>query len=219
MAPFGFSIPGIVRLFARPEPIRTREDVEDFIDRHAAFSVQKCIVEYCRARSGIQWSKLFKEPAFLETLDHARWRAYEIGVGNVAEMIDAALHRHAAGDRAVLLGTITEAGRHVLQRYPVPASEVDDFWSRAIDGFERRMAAVALHAPRPVKDIPTPTAREIFDLLPIHADLRGHDFELIRNNLRANLCRSYETFIKRLDPEALIADLKAPRAPVKLPSV
>ena len=216
MTLLGFSIDSFARLFARPAPIRTLADMEDFIDQHAAFTVQKCIVEYCRARSGVLWSKLFKEAGFIAALDRARWRAYGTGVGNVAEMVDTALRRHAGPD---LLAPIAEAGRHVLQRYPVPDGEADDFWARAIDRFERRMAEVALHAPRPVKDIPTPTAREIFEMIPIHPELRAHDFEVIKNNLRTNLCRSYETFIKRVDVDMLVADLKAPRAPVKVPSV
>ena len=219
MGGLGFSIGSITKLFSRPPPIRTLADMEDFIDRHTAFTIQKGIVEYCRARSGVLWSKLFKEPAFMDSLNRARWRSFGIGVGNVAEMIDAALYPRAGADRATLLEAITVAGRHVLQRYPVPQGEADDFWLQAIAVFERRMAAVKLRAPRPVRDIPVATVREIFELLPIHAEVRAHDFEPIKNNIRVNLCRSYETFIQQLEEDALVADLKAPRAPVKVPSV
>lgn len=219
MAYPGFSLARLRGWFRPREPVASVPELEDFIDRHAAFGVQKCIVEYCRARSGIQWDKLFKEPAFRAALQAARWHSFPIGVGNVGEMVDAALYPHAGDGREAVLAGIVDAGRHVLARYPVPEGEADDFWVRAMEGFERRMSRVGLRAPRAVKDIPTDTARAIFQVLPIHPDLRKHDFLLITNNLRVNLCRSYETFIDGVDAEALIGGLTAPRPAVKVPTL
>ena len=44
-------------------------ELEEFLDRQAAFMVQKCIYEYARARSGVLSSKLFKGP-----LSRRRWK-------------------------------------------------------------------------------------------------------------------------------------------------
>jgi hypothetical protein len=43
----------------------------------------------------------------------------------------------------------------------------------------------------------------------LHADVRALDFELITNNLRANLCRAHEDFIALADCPALVAALAA----------
>jgi hypothetical protein len=219
MAPIQDILDRVRAMFARRGPVTDIGGLEDFIDQHAAFGVQKCMVEYCRARAGIQWSKLFKEKDFVEALNQARWRAYPIGVGNVTEMIDAALRPAAGKNGAAITVALTGCGRHVLQRHPVPGGEADDFWIRQIAILEERMGKVGLRPPKPVKDIPTPTAKQIFDLLPIHPELRGHDFEVIKNNLRVNLCRSYEIFIGRAKTEVLIEDLLKPAVPVKVPAV
>lgn len=219
MTPIGNLLERLRGLFSRRGPVTNVGDLEDFIDQHAAFGVQKCIVEYCRARAGIQWSKLFKEKEFLDALNHARWHAYPVGVGNITEMVDAALRPAAGENGEVVTATLTRCARHVLQRYPVPQGEAVDFWTQEIATLEERMGKVGLRPPRPVKDIPIPTAKVIYDLLPIHAQLRGHDYELIKNNLRMNLCRSYEIFIHRADLDALTADLLKPEAAVKVPAV
>lgn len=219
MAPFSNALERVRGFFTRRGPITDIGDLEDFIDQHAAFGVQKCIVEYCRARAGIQWSKLFKEEDFLAALNNARWHAYPVGVGNIAEMVDAAL-RPACGDNAPILNAaLTRCARHVLQRYPVPEGEAEDFWTREITVLEERMGKVAMRPPKPVKDIPIPTAKRIFDLLPIHAELRGHDYELIKNNLRINLCRSYEIFEERARRDELVEDLLKPEPAIKVPAV
>jgi len=41
---------GLLDFFRRPPPIRDVEALADFIDRNAAFVVQKGIYEYSRAR-------------------------------------------------------------------------------------------------------------------------------------------------------------------------
>ena len=57
--------------FRKAPAMTGRAELEDFLDRQAAFMVQKCIYEYARARSGVLSSKLFKEPAFKAALEIA----------------------------------------------------------------------------------------------------------------------------------------------------
>ena len=72
---------------------------------------------------------------------------------------------------------------------------------------------------------PRPIPQKAPRATPAHAgsitrpELRGHDFEVIKNNLRVNLCRSYEIFIGRAKTEVLIEDLLKPAVPVKVPAV
>jgi hypothetical protein len=184
-------------------------DLADFLDRQAAFITQKCIYEYARARSGLLSSKLFREPAFRQAVEEARWRNYPLSLQNVARMVEQTL-RVAAKDRAfaVRLG-VGEAVRDVCGRYPVPPGKAASFWDDAARNIARRIDVAALAAPRAVKDIPRETAAEFFAGLPIHPDLSSYDRELVTNNVRANLCRAYEEFIAAADEAALIAALAA----------
>jgi hypothetical protein len=94
-----------------------------------------------------------------------------------------------------------------------------DHWVRARAHLEERLRQAALAAPKQVKDIPAEDYRAFFDQLPIHESLRGFDFTLVRNNLRVNLVRAYETFAERTDVPALRGNLQAGPPAVTLPHV
>ena len=194
-------------LFRRPPPIATLAAFDDFVDSHAAFLAQKCIYEYARARSGILSEKLFKEEGFLAAIEDSRWRNYPICLGHVSLMTDAALRPYAPGEAVALSGGLVASVFRIADRYDVPAGMAPDFWLRARKGVEERLRRASLAAPRPVKDIPKAEFKLFFDQLPIHESLRGYDFILIRNNLRVNLCRAYETFIARMNATELVAQL------------
>jgi len=207
---------GIFDLFRRPPAIATLPALDDFLDSQTAFLVQKCIFEYARARSGILSDKLFKEPAFVAAVEESRWQNYAIGLGHVALMVDAALRPLAPDRAAALADGLVGAVDRVVGRYDVPAGFPPDFWTGARDEIEGRLRRASLARPHAVKDIPKEEFKTFFGRLPIHKDLRGYDFVLVRNNLRVNLCRAYETFLARMDGPALVALLTG--APVNVPA-
>ena len=90
---------GLLDLFRKPPPVRTIDDLADYLDSRASFLVQKCVYEYSRARAGILWQKLFKEAGFRKAVKASSWQNYEIGLGNVALMVDATLRAHAGAGR------------------------------------------------------------------------------------------------------------------------
>lgn len=197
-------------LFRRPPAVATLAAFDDFVDSHTAFLVQKCIYEYARARSGILSEKLFKEPGFLEAVEQSRWRNYPICLGHVSLMADAALRAYAPGEVVALCDGLVASALRVVKRYDTPPGMEPDFWIRAGKTIEERLRRASLAAPQAVKDIPKAQFQTFFEQLPIHASLRGYDFVLVRNNLRVNLCRAYETLLARMDAPALVALLTAP---------
>ena len=200
--------------FLRRRPaIASFSQLADFLDSRAAFMVQKCLFEYSRARSGLLSPKLFKEAAFREAMETARWRNYPLCLRHVAVMVEHAL-RLPAGDRAPAMreGLIAAVG-NVCRRYPIPEGFEPSFWEDSLDQVARRLRQAGLAAPHAIKDLPKETAQEFFENLPLHGDVRAHDFELITNNLRVNLCRAYDDFVAAADPETLTAALVGCGAP------
>lgn len=184
--------------------------LEDFLDRQAAFMAQKGVYEYSRARSGLLSSKLFAEPAFRAAIETARWRGYVLCLQNVALMSEHALRPHAGSDAAPMREGLVAAVGRICSRYPSPPGmEGPAFWSEASERIARRIRQAGLAAPHAIKDLPLETAKEYFASLPIHADLRTVDYELVTNNLRANLCRAYEDFLAAADLPRLARTLAA----------
>jgi len=74
--------------FRRRQPIASLETPAEFIDGNAAFLVQKGIYEYSRARAGYYSKILFAEEDFQQAVEHARWRAYPLGLHPPKRAID-----------------------------------------------------------------------------------------------------------------------------------
>jgi hypothetical protein len=191
----------------RKPPIATIDSLEAFLDSRAAFMAQKCVVEYCRARTGVLSMKLFKEPAFREALHHSRWTTYALVYCDVAEMVEGVLRPYAHRDLNRLAERLAHLAERTFASHGLPEGAPKNFWSDAVARLEHRLALAQLHAPRPVRDIPKTEIEAILESLPIHPSLRREDFELLQNNLRINLVRIYEDFLARADRATLGADL------------
>jgi hypothetical protein len=207
---------GLLDIFRRPPPLRTLDDVADFIDRHAAFLVQKGIFEYSRARAGHYAKVLFKEAGFQEAVEASRWRAFPLGLAMVAEIVEG-LARPYAGKGAHREGpgrefeTLKSLVLSVFDRYPVPASIGAAAWQEARADLLRRLQFIGLHPPKRAMDIPESFAQSYFDLMPIHEKLRGRDFPTTRNFLRIVLCNIHDELSKRIEPPALAEMLRGSR--------
>ncbi len=198
-------------LFRKAESIADASALADFMDSRAAFMAQKCVVEFCRVRSGVYWQKLFSEKEFQTELAKSRWLSYPPAYAMVAEMTEGAL-RPAAGIRQRKLpGVLASLARQTFSRYKVPEGAADDFWIESAGLVEARLEATQSGPPRPVRNIPDPTARLVFDALPMHKDVVTNDYDYIFNNLRMNLLRAHEDLLQAGKLEAIANDLLGER--------
>jgi hypothetical protein len=191
------------KLFRPRPPIRDRDALADFIDAQSAFIVQKGIYEYSRARAGHYAKVLFAEEGFAQSVEHARWKAFPLGLAMVGEMVEGVLAHHTGTQRRAILDQLTLVVLGVFDRYPVPPSIGEEAWLVARRDLAHRLDLVSGHAPRRVMDIPDPLAEAYFAMMPIHEKLRGRDFQTTRNYLRVSLCNIHDEFIARMDGAAL----------------
>jgi hypothetical protein len=194
-------------LFGQRPPVADTRALADFIDGHAAFIVQKGIYEYSRARAGHYAKVLFKEEAFAEAIERARWSAYPLGLAMVGEMVEGVLRPIAGDRRRQALDQLTKLVLSVFDRYPVPPSIGSGPWRGMREDLERHLDHVGGHAPKRVIDIPQAVAEQYFALMPIHEKLRGRDFQTTANYLRVNLCHMHEELEGRIDATAVMAEL------------
>ncbi len=210
---------GLIDLFKKAPSIESLTDLEDFLDTRSAFMVQKCVFEYSRARAGILWQKLFSEVGFKAAVSRSTWKNYPLCLGNITVMVEHVLRPHAGDHQAELRAGMGAAAANVTDRYSIPEGFEAQFWADARERISARVERAGLAAPRPVKDLPRETIKEFFDELPIHKNLRGHDFILVQNNLRSNLCQMHDHFIGRANLPALARSVIAGPQPASQPSV
>ena len=192
------------KLFRPRPPIRDREALADFIDAQSAFIVQKGIYEYSRARAGHYAKVLFAEKGFAQSVEHARWQAYPLGLAMVGEMIEGVLTSQLTGmSRRQMLDQLIPVVLSVFDRYPIPPSIGEEAWLEARRELAHRLDLAGGHAPKRVMDIPEPLAETYFAMMPIHEKLRGRDLQTTRNYLRVSLCNIHDELISRMDRTAV----------------
>jgi hypothetical protein len=192
------------KLFRPRPPIRDREALADFIDAQSAFIVQKGIYEYSRARAGHYAKVLFAEKGFAQSVEHARWQAYPLGLAMVGEMIEGVLASQLTGmSRRQMLDQLIPVVLSVFDRYPIPPSIGEEAWLEARRELAHRLDLVGGHARKRVMDIPDPLAETYFAMMPIHEKLRGRDLQTTRNYLRVSLCNIHDELVERMDRAAL----------------
>lgn len=188
-------------------PVTAGPELADFIAAQTAYVAQRSVIEYCRARTGLNWEKLSLERMFLERLEVCRWEAYAIVLAEVAELALIRLRRDGAAAPEAYLPGVVAAAQAALLRHPVPSHRAG--WGDAAEAIERHLARAALAAPRPVHLVGIRSADAIFDLLPIHADLRPQDREMFRNSVRFAICGAFDAMSRCFQVPALEASLLA----------
>jgi hypothetical protein len=191
------------KLFRSRPPIRDREALADFIDAQSAFIVQKGIYEYSRARAGHYAKVLFAEEGFAQSVEHARWQTFPLGLSMVGEMVEGVLASQAGMHRREILDQLIVVVLSVFDRYPIPPSIGEDAWLEVRRDLAHRLDLVGGRAPKRVMDIPEPLAEAYFAMMPIHEKLRGRDFQTTRNYLRVSLCNIHDELVARMDRAAL----------------
>lgn len=194
-------------LFGRGESVADSRQLADFMDSRAAFICQKCVVEFCRVRAGVYWQKLFAEEEFRERLTQSCWESYPPALAMVAEMVEAVLRPHAGLAQRRLPEALMAVCRDVVARHPLPAGAPDTFWTDGLTYVAERLEATQSGPPRPVRNMTKPSARRIFEALPLHQEIVTHDFDYIRNNLRMNLLRFHDDFVGMARVETLVPNL------------
>lgn len=187
----------------------TLEDLARFLAGRAAFVSQKSTVEYCRARAGIGWSKLFLEEEFARAMEFCRWEAYAAVLEDLAE-VALIWTRHGGAAGPEVLEGLQAAARSALVRHAAPAHRGS--WEEALAKIEARLRRALLAAPRPVHEVGHQSGGRVFAVLPIHTNLSRLDREVVVNNVRFLLCRAYADMEAELDRGALLAALKRPES-------
>lgn len=201
-------IQGLASRWRRPR-IDSLDGLAEFMAAQSAFVAQKCTIDYCQARTGLNWPMLEKEAAFREALDGARWEAYPLVLSDVGVMVEGLL-RPAVPERNMLLLAhwLTSTYVDSLERYGPPRHRGPDAtWAEDVDHFRRRLGQAQMAAPRPVHEVGGESGAALHKLMPIHPSLTGLDRHMIANNVKMRLCRVHEDLERQAALSVIAAEL------------
>jgi hypothetical protein len=194
-------------------PIDTFESLRDFVSTRAALVAQKVAVDYCRGKTGLFSHALFTEKEFQDALAVCRWESFAATLGDILILTEGLLRtagprtgqdQHDRADAA--LARLYPA---ILASYPVPGHRATKGWSDAEAAFAIRFAAARAASPGAPVDIADHSARRLFETLPIHANMRELDEEVVFGAVRFRLTAVHQELSRRAHPEKLVAALAA----------
>jgi len=189
--------------FRGPAAIADKEALAEFVDSNAAFLVQKGIYEYARARAGHYAKVMFAEPTFIDAFNRARWQAYPLGLAMVGELVEGVLRGVGGANPREVGDWMRALVLSVFDSHPVPPTLGEQTWRELRADLSQRLQRISLHPPKRAMDIPETLAKAYFDLMPIHAKLRGRDFPTTHNYLKVTLCNVHDELTRRMDAAAL----------------
>ena len=195
-------------LFWRRPAIADLSALADFVDEQSAYLVQKGIHDYSRALTGHYAKVLFSEQEFLDALERSRWSAYPMGLAMVGEVVDGVLRSHAGGDPTPHFDSLRGFVLSIFDRYPAPGALGEQAWREARAELSDRLQMIGLHPPKRAIDIPQPYARQYWDLMPFHKDVRSRDFPTTRSYLQLMLCAIHDELARRADAPVLARQLR-----------
>lgn len=188
---------GLKAALGHGRPIASRDSLKEFMDTRAAFIAQKCVIEFCRVRAGVQWIKLFQEEAFVSALDRSRWVSFGATLAQVTEMIHGVLREQQTHADARLTTILCSLAEEIVNEHASRSSPPANFDSRAMELVKFHLRHAAVGPSKPVRSIPDATSGIVFDSLPLAEIARRHDADYISNNLRMNLVAVHEEFRRR----------------------
>jgi hypothetical protein len=168
----------------RVQPIATPDELRAFLDQRASFIAQKCAIDYCRGKTGLASYALFTEEPFLKALDVCRWETYVTVLGDLVILAEGYLRPHAVPERRPRLrDALGGLYSDMLAGLPSPPHR-ESGWSDAIAPFGLRLETACAGEPRRALDVADHSARRLFETLPIHANMRALDEEVVYGAVR-----------------------------------
>lgn len=192
------------RLWRQPEQIGDVDGLREFLKAEAAFLSQKATIEYCRARTGFNWDKLFKEQAFRDALEICRWEALAAILADLLIVTESYLRPHGDTEVDRLGMALSMLFDEILNSYQ-EATTARGGWADLAAAFPVRVARAQLGPPHDPAEIAKTGGDRVFELLPIHGSLRTHDREMVINNVRFGTLAFWQKLPERIQQPAPLA--------------
>lgn len=203
---------GLFGFGRRRKPIIDIAMLADFVDEQSAFTAQKGIFEYSRARAGHYAKILFAEQDFIDLLNRSRWQAFPLALAMVGEVVRNVLtptlnEIHGADRSQAAFTRLDDVVLSVFDRHDPGVAVDSQTWRAARASLAHNLELIGLHPPKMAKDIPERYADAYIGLMPIHEKLRRHEGPTIRNYLKVTMCNIHDELTKRIDEVAVAAQL------------
>lgn len=212
--PYKFFMPGIFSKareflrdigirFSRAGKISSVAALCEFIATRAAFVSQKTLYGYVQTRMGMEYAKMFQEPAFLESLNIAKMHVFAACLSDLA--IYAVAEAIAGAGEETCQALARNCFRRAIDDNGISAPS--SHWAQdALGEFEKRLRDTDWQSGALKAKNFTRSPRALVRWSPIAPQLKQHDMEIVENSIKFAWLEVREEFRRRLDRRALAED-------------
>ncbi|MBO6901862.1 MAG: hypothetical protein JJ864_10995 [Rhizobiaceae bacterium] len=186
------------------EPIDSVSELTRFVVSRSAFVAQHKLYGYVKTRMGTRYPAMFENDRFIQSLNIAKMHVF------AACLSDLAVHAVAKATPGMEDGVRDRLARSVyndgIAEYASQASGEGDvaMWNTS---FAERLTKVNWDNVAAGADAFTTSPKALVRWAPIAEELKKYDVEIIRNSVRFAWHEVIRTLRKRLDVEAIQAEL------------
>jgi hypothetical protein len=181
--------------------LRSVEQLDEFLSRHAAFIAQKCADDYCRNKVGLSHYALGEEQAYRDALTVCRWEGFGAVLAGLLVVVQRELIE-AGLDPDRTEAALIAAYRRILEREPPPPHRPQG-WDDLVAVLPGRLRAARVDPPPSVLEIAAAAGKRIFEVLPIHASYREFDEPVVVGAVQFNFVGFSDRFRREADRAAL----------------
>jgi len=185
--------------------VRTTEQLEEFLSRHAAFISQKCADDYCRNKVGLSHYALGEEKTYRAALAVCRWEGYAAVLAGLAAVTQRFLLEAGFDEQRLEAALVALCGR-ILAQHPAPA-HVRQERDKLIAELPARLRAARADPPPSFAEIAAAAGKRLFEVLPIHASYREFDEPVVIGAVHFNFVGFSDRFRREVDAAAVGRDL------------
>jgi hypothetical protein len=187
----------------RHRRVRTTEQLEEFLSRHAAFISQKCADDYCRNKVGLSHYALGEEKAYREALVVCRWEGYAAVLAGLAAVTQRFMLEAGFDEQKLEAALVALCGR-ILAQHPAYGPQE---WDKLIAELPARLRAARADPPPSFAKIAAAAGKRLFEVLPIHASYREFDEPVVIGAVHFNFVGFSDRFRREVDAAAVGRDL------------
>lgn len=192
-------------LAPRARPVRTAEQLGEFLSRHAAYIAQKCADDYCRNKLGVSHYALGEEQAYRDALAVCRWEGYAAMLAGMAVVTQRFLIQAGFDAQRIEPALVALVGR-ILAGHPLPAHRQRG-WDDVIAALPGQLRAARAGPAPDLTEIAERAGRRLFEVLPIHRRYREFDEPVVVSAVQFNFVGFSDRFRREVDTAAVGRDL------------
>jgi len=188
--------------------IQTVESLVEFIQTRAAYVAQTSLYGYLKTRMGTRFPQIFKDEAFLPSINIAKWRTYAACLSDLSIFAAATSGIENGLDEP----EISALARHcfeIAMRQTFDDAEAGGTGDEIAAGFDKRISLVVWHDAAAGEKAFTFSPHELIDSAPIADELKQLDREIVTNSIRFRWRDVREQLRSRIDRQAICADWRS----------